>query len=50
MSKKEDQEFNELSKRLAKELRSGKKLTGKDGAITPLIKTSIRSCSGGGVG
>lgn len=43
MSKKEDQEFNELSKRLAKELRSGKKLTGKDGAITPLIKQVIEA-------
>jgi transposase-like protein len=42
MTKKE-QDFNELSKRLAEELRAGKKLTGKDGALTPLIKQVLES-------
>ena len=40
---KEDQEFNELSKKLADELRSGKKLSGKDGVVTPLIKRLLEA-------
>ena len=40
---KEEQEFNELSKQLADKLRSGKKLTGKDGVVTPLIKRLLEA-------
>jgi len=40
---KEEQEFNELSKKLADKLRSGKKLTGKDGVVTPLIKRLLEA-------
>lgn len=40
---KVEQEFNELSKKLGDELRNGKKLTGKDGALTPLLKQVLES-------
>ena len=40
---KEEKEFNELSKQLADKLRSGKKLTGKDGVVTPLIKRLLEA-------
>lgn len=38
-----ESDFNELSKKLAEELRNGKKLTGKNGALTPLLKQVLES-------
>lgn len=43
MEKQEEFNYNEISKKLAKELREGKKLTGKDGALTPLLKQVIEA-------
>ena len=41
--KKEEKEFDHISKLLAEELRNGKKLTGKDGVLTPLLKQVLES-------
>jgi transposase-like protein len=43
MEKQEDYNFDQISKTLANELRNGKKLTGKDGALTPLLKKVIEA-------
>jgi putative transposase len=43
MKKQEENEFERISKLLAEELRAGKKLTGKDGALTPLLKQVLES-------
>jgi transposase-like protein len=43
MKKQEENEFDHISKLLAEELRNGKKLTGKDGALTPLLKQVLES-------
>jgi transposase-like protein len=43
MEEKEDYNFDQISKKLAEELRKGKKLTGKDGAITPLLKKVLEA-------
>lgn len=40
---KKDFNLDEFSKKIAQELRDGKKLTGKDGALTPLLKQVIEA-------
>jgi putative transposase len=43
MKNQENLNFDQISKILAEELRSGKKLTGKDGVLTPLLKQILES-------
>lgn len=43
MKKQQENNFDSISKQLAEELRKGKKLTGKDGALTPLLKQILEA-------
>ena len=43
MKKQDENKLEHISKLLAEELRNGKKLTGKDGVLTPLIKQVLES-------
>ncbi len=43
MKTEENTKFDQISKMLAEELRGGKKLTGKDGVLTPLLKQILEA-------